>query len=128
MEEIWIPIAGYEKLYEVSNFGRVASLYFKGKQRRKILKLSVHRTGYVYAHLFNGRVKNIFVHRLVAQAFPEICGEWFEGATVDHRNGNKEDNRAINLNVCTLKENMANPITRPKHIKAAINNLRSITR
>ena len=60
------------------------------------------------------------VHRLIAKAFPEICGEWFEGAVVDHINGNCLDNRAVNLRVCTSKENSNNPITlermrRPKN-------------
>ena len=125
-EEIWKPVVGYEGFYEVSNKGNVASLIFKGKQRRKKMKLTFHHCGYVYSHLFNGKIKNIFVHRLVAMAFPEICGEWFEGATVDHLNGIKTDNRAVNLKVCTLKENMSNPVTRQKHIEAAINNLNHI--
>lgn len=52
------------------------------------------------------------MHRLVAKAFPEICGEWFEGCVVDHINTVKDDNRAVNLKVCTQKENCNNELTR----------------
>lgn len=63
--------------------------------------------GYRLVHLYtNGVDFSERVHRLVAKAFPEICGEWFEGCEVDHRNGIKWDNRAENLRVCTHQQNV----------------------
>lgn len=44
--------------------------------------------------------------RLVAKAFPEICGEWFEGCVVNHRNKNKTDDRASNIEVCSHSYNV----------------------
>ena len=44
------------------------------------------------------------IHILVAKAFPEVCGEWFEGCVVHHINHNSLDNRAINLKVCSRQE------------------------
>lgn len=44
--------------------------------------------------------------RLVAKAFPEICGEWFEGCVVNHRNKNKTDDRASNIEVCSQGHNV----------------------
>lgn len=44
---------------------------------------------------------HIYVHRLVARAFPEICGEWFEGAQVNHKDENPANNAAWNLEWCT---------------------------
>lgn len=41
--------------------------------------------------------KNISVYRIVAKAFPEICGEWFDGCEVHHKNEDCTDNRAENL-------------------------------
>ena len=43
-------------------------------------------------------------HILVAKAFPEICGEWFEGCVVHHINFNKLDNRPENLIVLSHTE------------------------
>jgi hypothetical protein len=37
IEEEWRPVVGYEGCYEVSNYGRVKSLY-KGRVRDRILK------------------------------------------------------------------------------------------
>lgn len=56
------------------------------------------------------------VHNIVAQAFPEICGEWFEDCHTDHINTVRTDCRAINLRICTEKENHNNPIT-VQHLK-----------
>lgn len=81
----------------------------------KVLKPSKnkHRNDYVQVVLCeNGKPKTYKVHQLVAKAFPEICGEWFEGCEVDHINGITADNRAVNLRVTDKKGNMNNPITR----------------
>lgn len=86
---------------EVSNLGNVRDI-----ETNELVKLSqsygykrIHRNGY---HL---------VHRLVAKAFPEICGEWFDGCEVDHIDTDRSNNNATNLRVCTHKENMNNPTT-----------------
>ena len=53
----------------------------------------------------NGTPTTFRVQRIVARAFPEICGEWFEGCVINHKNEIKTDNRACNLEVCTYKHN-----------------------
>lgn len=96
--EIWKPVVGYEGLYEVSNLGNVRSV-------KKIIKPHIIK-GYLGVSLCKGGVKKkLFIHRLVAFAFPEICGEYFEGAVCNHKNENKLDNRAENLEWCTVAEN-----------------------
>lgn len=105
--EIWKPVVGYEGLYEVSSFGRIKNI-----KRNKILSLGMDKDGYKLCALYSFNTRRMKkVHRLVAQAFPEICGEWFEGCVIDHINTLCDDNRATNLKVCTHKENCSNPLT-----------------
>lgn len=53
----------------------------------------------------NSKRKKILVHRLVGFAFPEICGQYFENATINHLDENPKNNRPENLRWCTQKEN-----------------------
>jgi len=111
--EIWKDIEGYEGLYQVSDIGRVKSLdwivdsheivtqYLK---KGKILSLCLTTNGYYNIGLYkDGKRKHISVHRLVAKEFipnplnlPEVNHKW----------GNKIDNRATELEWTTKKENM----------------------
>lgn len=45
----------------------------------------------------NGIISGVSVHKLVALTFPEICGEWFEGAEVSHLDENPHNNKPENL-------------------------------
>lgn len=55
--------------------------------------------------------KRVYAHRLVAFAFPEICGEYEAGLEVDHLNTIRDDNRAENLRWVTRSQNRNNPIS-----------------
>lgn len=114
-EEIWKDVVGYEGLYQVSNLGNVKRLRFiNGKynfEKVTICKQQM-RGRYLTTRLCkNGTIKRYSIHRLVAQAFPEICGKWFENCEVDHLDTITTNNIATNLKVCTRKENINNPIT-----------------
>ena len=100
MTEIWRDIEGYEGLYQVSNKGRVKSLY-KGSER--ILKLHDDGRGYLKAHLTKENTsKHIRVHRLVAQTFiPNL----YNKPQVNHLDENKKNNCVDNLEWTTAKEN-----------------------
>ena len=120
-KEIWRPIRGYENLYEVSNLGKVRSLDRLVRRgtgsvklmKSKVLKTCIDRYGYLLVTLYKDGKRTTFrVHRLVASAFPEICGEYVNGLEVDHLNTLKTDNRATNLRWCTLKQNRNNPLTK----------------
>ena len=122
INEIWKPVVGWEGLYECSNMGRVKSVdrYVKmGKQngfmKGKIKTPTSLHNGYLRVNLCkDGKYKTVLIHRIVAMAFPEICGEWFEGCECDHINGERTDNRAKNIKVVNKASNMNNPITKIK--------------
>ena len=98
--EEWKSIKGYEDRYMVSNMGRVRS-------RTKILKTS-GGSKYVHVILNDGDVdhrKTVSVHRLVAEAFvPNPCPGEFR--YINHKDENKRNNRADNLEWCTAKYNL----------------------
>lgn len=100
INEIWVPIAGFENTYEISNLGRVKSFKY-GKER--IMKTPVSDNGYEILILCkNGVHYKKSVHRLVANAFvpnPEFKRE------VNHIDGNKRNNSVTNLEWVTPSEN-----------------------
>lgn len=112
--ENWKSVKGYEGYYEVSDLGRVRRLGRFVKTGIKhsdfklhkghILKQAKKRRGYYSVDLCkDGKVKTISVHRLVATAFlPQGEGQ----TQVNHKNANKNDNRAANLEWCTPQENV----------------------
>lgn len=112
MNEEWRPVKGFEGIYEVSNLGRVRSLdrvltLRNGRTqpiKGRIMKLGLHYKGYVRLMLSNGgdREHSHFVHRLVAEAFIPNPGDLPE---VNHKDQDKGNNRADNLEWCTHKEN-----------------------
>lgn len=115
MKEIWRDVLGYEGLYQVSNLGRV-----KRVTSGRILKENVRFSNdgkykRTYVSLSKNCVETMYyIHKLVAYAFPEICGEWFEGAEIDHIDGDAANNNATNLRWVTHTTNMNNPIYRER--------------
>ena len=103
--ETWLPVKGYENLYEVSNLGRVKSLPKKGFCRNSthLLRQRDNGFGYKICQLMkNGKRRVISTHRLVAIAFiPNPDNK----KQVNHKDGNKYNNHYSNLEWCTNSEN-----------------------
>ena len=97
-KEIWRPVKGLEGRYEVSNNNQ-----FRNIKRGTLIKGRINHHGYRMVGL-GKHVGERGFHILVAQAFPEICGEWFEGCHVHHKNFDKTDNRPENLIVLSSQE------------------------
>lgn len=102
MEE-WREVRGvgeYIGLYEVSNLGRIRTI-----ATGYIRSLTVSDRGYLTV-LFKrrGNSKRFYVHRLVANAFiPNPNNK----RTVNHIDGNKQNNNVDNLEWATYEENIS---------------------
>lgn len=101
LEEIWKDIEGFNGFYQVSNLGRVKSLggwCGTAKKKERIRTLSHTKDGYLKVRLmYKGKDITCRVHRLVAEAFipnPKNL------ETVNHIDGNKENNVVNNLEWC----------------------------
>jgi hypothetical protein len=111
--EVWKDIVGYEDYYQVSTLGRVRSMnrlldkpnILTGGdtiRKGKLLKQQDH-FGYLLVNLcVHNKRRLCRVHRLVAEAFiPNPDGK----PQINHKNGNKKDNRVYNLEWATASEN-----------------------
>lgn len=126
INEIWKPVWGYFGRYMVSNMGRVMSMRerkyhtkdgYVTKKIKYILRPVIFnlspaavkarktslRSYSMVTLCKDGVRKNLYVHRLVADAF---LGVKPKGLVTDHINGDKYDNRLCNLRYVTTRENI----------------------
>ena len=101
IEEQWLDISGYEGLYQISNFGRVKSFYFKNPRILKPHKVK----GYSNVELYkNKKKKQFYIHRLVMENFCPI--ENMNVLDVNHKDEDKSNNHISNLEWMTHKDNL----------------------
>jgi HNH endonuclease/NUMOD4 motif/Helix-turn-helix domain len=110
--ERWRPVPGWP--YEVSDHGslrRTADASYQRNYRAgRLLKPSPDRLGYLRITLQRDRMRRGFtVHGLVAVAF---LGPRPAGYEVDHRDGNRRNNWASNLDYVTHSENIKRAVRR----------------
>lgn len=116
IEEIWLPLVGYEIYYEVSNLGRIRSFDREVNTKNnstqirqgKVLKQYLTHNGYLRVVVTKGnKRKSNPVHRLIANTFipnPENKPE------INHKDGYKTNNVITNLEWVTRKENMIHAV------------------
>lgn len=113
--EHWLPVKGYEGMYEVSDTGRVRSLdryveyeHYGGvsiskKKGRELTAIVGKSNPYAYVTLCkNGIHKRIRLHRIVAEAFVPNPNNY---PVVNHKDEKHTNNRADNLEWCTTLYN-----------------------
>jgi len=118
MNEVFIPIIGFENYYEISNLGRVKSI-----KKNIIRKTYLDKDGY---ECITFKVKQISyprkIHRLVALNFIDNNNK----LVVNHINGIKTDNKVSNLELVTILENnlhcIKNRLRKPKLVKSLVTN------
>ena len=97
--ETWtnILIGGEELPYMVSDLGRIYSV-----KNNKICKYSYDQRGYPQVVMYGSKRISRRVHRLVALAY---VPNPYNKREVNHKDGNKLNTRASNMEWCSSKEN-----------------------
>lgn len=97
-KELWKKVKGYPN-YIVSNMGKVKFV----ARRKPTFKRPSNYRGYLRIAIWkNNKPYKVGVHKLVALAFVD---GYFKGAQVNHKNFDKSDNRAENLEWVTPSQN-----------------------
>lgn len=108
MKEIWRPIPFLDGRYEASDRGRIRRAV-AGRRTRvgRIRALQKNRSGYLHCVVCTGpagKPKDLRVHIAVAYAF--LGAPVGDKRYVNHRDGDKTNNRPDNLEWCTFRENV----------------------
>lgn len=112
--EKWTAIKEFDEYY-ISSFGRIWS------QKKKPMFLNTYPDKYGYHHVKfrkDGKQYSRLVHRLVAEAFVDNPNNYKE---VNHKDEDKSNNRAVNLEWCTRTYNILyGKAGKERYVKQAI--------
>lgn len=113
--EAWLPIPGYEGLYEVSSLGRV---YSRPRERTRggLIKTPINKNGYPEVHLNGPNGRTWLLHAVVCLAF---FGPRPDDLEVRHLDGNKANPTLPNLAYGTRSENVLDRVRHGTHNMAS---------
>lgn len=119
MTEEWRDIPGYGGKCQISintPIGKCRIKNYHNGKNYKIVNNNIRPNGRLYWTLYKGKNRKCSqAARWIAITYPELVqNEYFEGAQIDHIDGNKLNNHPSNLRWVTIRENCNNPITRAK--------------
>jgi hypothetical protein len=117
MDEEWKDIPGYKGLYQASTLGRIRTcegkttsnaLYEHRVWKQRILKQKCYKEKKGRSNLRvdlwkDGKHRTWLVARLVALTW---CNGYSEGMTVNHKDGNHQNNESKNLEWMSLADNI----------------------
>ena len=102
LSNTWKDVKGYEGLYQVNAEGQIKSTVFK---KERVLNPTVNSSGYKIISLrADGEASSRTVHSIVAEAFLGYT-RGSRTIVVDHVNNNQLDNRLINLQIISQRDN-----------------------
>ena len=107
MTETWVAAPGYEGIYEVSDLGNLRRISTYGRKPKAICRpvRPHHKKRHGYNDYWlqrDGKTKRFSAHRLVWAAFN---GPIADGLEINHKNGQRRDNRLSNLEAVTRSDN-----------------------
>lgn len=119
--ERWLPLSGYEGIYDVSDLGRIRSLdrvtHRGRKWKGRTLSAASMPAGYQKVSLWRaGKQGSALVHRLVLLTFSGPCPDGMEGL---HKDGNPANNALSNLAWGTHSENQMDQVLHGTHPNAS---------
>jgi hypothetical protein len=108
--ERWQAIEGTSSRYFISTFGRLLTMAWKGTDQTRVMKPALDARGYPRTMIIqNGRTGTVKLHRLVALAY---LPNPLNLPQVNHKNGQKDDNRVENLEWMDGKQNVQHAFAR----------------
>ena len=109
MDKLWKRIENFNDYY-ISNFGDIIKDNYKSRNSKnskmKAIKPCIKDNGYLQVGLYQKRSKKNYkkyMHRLVAETFIPNPNNY---PIINHKNGNKKDNRVENLEWCNYSHNI----------------------
>ena len=108
-----LPIPNWENYYEITEDGNISSIdrdiLYKNNRihhvKGQVLKPSTDKDGYLYVMLSKEKHNTkTYIHKMTAQVYKNNGQPIPTGYHIHHKNGNRQDNRADNLEILPMAE------------------------